>query len=165
MSINQMTHKKNVERGLTIYKTGRSRFWMARFWDRRKNKYVTKSTMETIRIDASKVAREWKDAYLQSSTSHLVKKANSENSFEFYARMIPKSSKDDWVLLTRSEDGILAHFGNHNVAAISTGAIRQYIETLNNNRPSPLAVSTQKKHVGTIRKVLRFARENGKIVL
>ena len=70
------THKKSVERGLTIYKTGMSRYWRARLYDRSIRKYVTKTTMETDRQEASIIAREWKVKYLQGATSHLVEKAN-----------------------------------------------------------------------------------------
>lgn len=162
MSRNEHTHKKSVERGLSIYKTGRSRFWFARFYDRRQKKYVVKSTGETNRLEATTVAREWKDSYLQAANVHIAK-ANTDDSFEFYARMIPKSDKDDWVLLNREKDGILAELGDYNVTHISTAIMRSYLNTVNGNRPQPLAISTQKKHIITIRKALRYARENGKI--
>ncbi|QDI76377.1 hypothetical protein [Leisingera aquaemixtae] len=135
---------------------------MARLWDRRKNKYVVKSTGETKRLDATTVAREWKDDYLQAANQHIAK-ANTDDSFEYYARMIPKSHKDDWVLLKRAEDGILAQLGNYDVKALTTAVMRSYIATVNGNRKSPLAVSTQKKHIITIRKALKYAQENGKI--
>lgn len=164
MSVNSHTHKKTVEKGLTIYKTGRSRYWQARLWDRLNDKYITRSTCETDRREASIVARNWKDAHLRNASSHLVDIANSDDAFEYYARMIPITAKDDWVILKRSNDGVLAYFGCHNVKFISTGAIRKYLETLNANRQEPLANSTLKKHVIVIRKALRFAQEDGKIV-
>lgn len=163
MSRNTHTHKKVVERGLTIYKTGRSRFWHARLWDRRSNRYLTKSTGETDRRQATTAAREWKDQVLQSASGHLVNNPTSIYSFEYYARMLPKSAKDDWVLLSRATDGILAHFGNYDVRHVTTGSIRTYLELLNENRTKPLATSTVKKHIITIRKVLRYANENAVI--
>jgi hypothetical protein len=39
--------------------------------------------------------------------------------------------------------------------------LRDYINEVNNNRDEPLAVTTQKKHLYTIRKVLTFAVEEG----
>ncbi len=162
MSINKKTHLTNVEKGLSIYKTGRSRFWMARFWDRRLNKYVTKSTGEATKLEARSVAREWKDAYLRNANGHLARTMTDE-AFEYYAQMIPRHEKDDWKLLTRETDGILALLGNFKVSAITTAVIRDYLNKVNENRARPLAVSTQKKHIITIRKALRYARENGKI--
>ncbi len=162
-TLNSHTHKKSVEKGLSIYKTGRSKFWQSRLWDRRSNKYVTKTTGETDRQEATIAARNWKDSYLQKASSHLVSVATSKDAFEYYARMIPVTSKDDWVILKRPNDGILAHFGNFNVTSVTTGTIRNYLGELNANRPAPLSTSTLKKHVIIIRKVLRFAREDGMI--
>jgi len=162
MSINKKTHMTNVEKGLAIYKTGRSRFWMARFWDRRLNKHVTKSTGETSKLEARSIAREWKDTYLAEKSGHRAH-AKTDEAFEYYAKMVPKSDKDDWVLLTRKADGILALLGDIKASAITTAVIRDYLNKVNENRDKPLAVSTQKKHIITIRKALRYARENGKI--
>lgn len=163
-SRNCHTHKKSVEKGLSIYKTGRSKFWQARLWDRRSDKYVTKTTGEVDRHEAILTARKWKDAYLQKAVSHLISNATSEDAFEYYARMIPAHAKDDWVILRRPNDGILAYFGDYNVAFITTGSIRTYLEVLDANRPAPLSNSTLKKHVIIVRKALRFAREDGKIL-
>ena len=160
-SINNHTRKKTVEKGLTIYQTGRSKFWHCRLWDRRNNKYVTKTSGETDRQEATIAARNWKDSYLQQASSHLVSVATSKDAFEYYARMIPVTSKDDWVILKRPNDGILAYFGNFNVSSITTGTIRNYLSRLNDNRPTPLSNSTLKKHVIILRKVLRLAREDG----
>lgn len=162
MSLNQKTHKKSVEKGLSIYKTGRSKFWQARLWDRRSNKYVEKSTREEKRLNAATVAREWKDDFLNQNSIY-VSSASSSDAFEYYARMIPISDKDDWILLKRADDGILAILGDYRVTEITTAVLRSYINIVNNNREKPLAVSTQKKHIITIRKSLRYARENGKI--
>ena len=162
-TLNSHTHKKSVEKGLSIYKTGRSKFWQSRLWDRRRNKYVTKTTGETDRQEATIAARNWKDSYLQKTSSHLVSVATSKDAFEYYARMIPVTSKDDWVILKRPNDGILAHFGNFNVKSVTTGTIRNYLGELDASRPAPLSASTLKKHVIIIRKVLRFAREDGRI--
>ncbi|MEJ6751624.1 MAG: integrase, partial [Amylibacter sp.] len=93
----------------------------------------------------------------------MVAEATSKDAFEYYARMIPITSKDDWVILKRPKDGILAHFGNFNVSSITTGTIRNYLVKLDDKRPTPLATSTLKKHVIILRKVLRFAREDGMI--
>lgn len=162
-SVNSHTHKKSVEKGLAIYKTGRSKFWQARLWDRRNDKYATKSTGEVDRQEATIAARNWKDTYIQKASSHLVSVATSKDAFEYYARMIPVTSKDDWVILKRPNDGILAHFGNFNVSSITTGTIRNYLAQLDDNRPTPLSPSTLKKHVIILRKVLRLACEDGMI--
>ena len=162
-SVNSHTHKKSVEKGLTIYKTGRSKFWQARLWDRRNDKYASKSTGVVNRQEATIAARNWKDTYIQKASSHLVSLATFKDAFEYFARIIPITSKDDWVILKHPNDGILAYFGNFNVKSITTGTIRNYLRELDSNRPNPLATSTLKKHVIILRKVLRFAREDGRI--
>lgn len=57
-SENQITDKKSIRTGLSLYKTGRSPYWFAQIWVGAEKKYYRKSTKETSRIDAAKVAEE-----------------------------------------------------------------------------------------------------------
>ena len=53
-SVNQITDKKPIRTGLSLYKTGRSQYWFAQIWVGAEKKYYRKSTKETSRIDAAK---------------------------------------------------------------------------------------------------------------
>ena len=54
-SVNSKKTIKKIQRGLSIYRTGRSPFWHARIYDPVKKKYVVRSTKETNRIEAIEV--------------------------------------------------------------------------------------------------------------
>ena len=56
-SVNQITDKKPIRTGLSLYKTGRSPYWFAQIWVGAEKNY-RKSTKETSRIEAAKVAEE-----------------------------------------------------------------------------------------------------------
>lgn len=60
---------KQIWRGLSIYRTGRSTFWDARIYDPVKKKYVVRSTKETSRIEAIKVAEEILETYKSKQNS------------------------------------------------------------------------------------------------
>ena len=57
-SVNQITDKQPIRTGLSLYKTGRSPYWFAQIWVGAEKKYYRKSTKETSRIEAAKVAEE-----------------------------------------------------------------------------------------------------------
>ena len=80
-SPNKMTTIRHVRKGLSIYKTGRSPFWMLRFRDPVEGKYVVRSTKEESRIEAIAAANEFADAYFKKANSNLAMKTAS--SFEF----------------------------------------------------------------------------------
>ena len=46
-SVNQITDKKPIRMGLSLYKTGRSPYWFAQIWVGAEKKYYRKSTKET----------------------------------------------------------------------------------------------------------------------
>lgn len=62
--------------------------------------------------------------------------------------------------LFRQTDGVAVHFGDVQLSAINTGAMRDYLHLLDSTRTKPLSGSTKKKHIMVLRAVLRMAFED-----
>ena len=58
MSRNVVKDTVKLQTGLHIYKTGQSKYWYVRITIPRTEKFIRRSTKETNRIDATKVAYE-----------------------------------------------------------------------------------------------------------
>jgi len=170
-SRNRKTHTKDIRRGLSLYKTDSSPFWFVRIWVSGEKKYVVRSTKETSRVIAAEVAEEILSDLKQKK---FVDGVPREQQFQHFADLMVKNqrrlsgkgknarfSEDDERKLNRKHDGILEHFGNRNVSSISTSAIREYLNLLDDRRDNPLAASTKNKHIFVIRKVLKYAYEDG----
>ena len=131
----RQTHKRNILRGLAIYKQNNSRFWFARIWNANTKKYVIKSTRETVRTDAEEAAVELFHA-LKTNSPPVDKKVQ----FNQFAERLDRNqdrlagtqrsgrySRDERILLDRKEDGLLAYFGNWDVNEITTSSIQEYL--------------------------------------
>lgn len=165
-SPNKMTSFRQLRKGLSIYKTGRSPFWMLRLRDPYEGRYIVRSTKETSRVEAIAAAEEYADSFFRKANGVLALKQT--NSFEYFANQMLKaqsararSHDSDRKLLYRQKDGIVRHFGDHDVTKITTRMIREYLAELDQARGTPLADSTRAKHVIVIRKVLALAVEDG----
>lgn len=137
-------------------------------------KYVVRSTKETARLDAAEVAEEIYDKIkAKQNDNHAVTK---DRSFEHYARLQSHATKvqkkgarnkyafsDEYKILFRPEDGVVAYFGKHDVGKINSGMVRDYLTFLDARRDKPLANSTKAKQCMMIRKVLMYALEDGVI--
>ena len=55
---NQIKENLKLQTGLHLYKSGQSKFWYVRILIPRTKKFLRKSTAQTNRIDATKVAYE-----------------------------------------------------------------------------------------------------------
>ena len=173
-SLNSKKSIKQIRRGLSIYKTGRSPYWHARIYDPFKKKYVVRSTKETNRLEAAEVAEEILETYKsKQNAAHAVKK---DRSFEHYANILfamteqkARSSRSKYAgrdmkkVLYREHDGLVSYFGKHDVAKITSGMVRDYLLFLDQRRSEPLAMSTKSKQCGVIRQVLMLALEDGLI--
>lgn len=160
-----MKESINIKKGLSIYKEDRSPFWYARVWNPITRKYKTTSTKIKNRIEATKAAIEWADDYNPVEVEEARLKAIEKQDFAFekFAQQLPNDkpqAKKDWQYLTRDVDGILEYFGKMSIKEIRTSDIRNYINFVNDKRDEPLAVTTQKKHLGTIKKVFTVALES-----
>lgn len=167
-SLNRMTSLRQLRKGLAIYMTARSPFWMVRLRDSSEGRYIVRSTKETSRIEAVAAANEFADSFFKKVNSDQARKAAT--SFEHYATQMlgmqkasAKTHDSDRKLLYRQKDGIVRHFGDHDVSKITTKMIREYLVQLDKTRGKPLADSTRAKHVIVIRKVLALAAEDGLI--
>ena len=165
---------KHVQRGLSIYKTGRSPFWHVRIYDAVKKKYVVRSSKETNRVDAIEAAHDILESYRKKQNSaHAVSR---DRSFEHYAKILEQHNaakrgqargkfahRDHNKILFREKDGLVSYFGKHDVGKITSGMVRDYLLFLDKRRDKPLAMSTKSKQCGVIRQVLMLALEDGVI--
>ena len=165
---------KHLQRGLSIYKTGRSPFWHVRIYDAAKKKYVVRSSKETNRVDAIEAAHDILESYRKKQNSaHAVSR---DRSFEHYAKILEQHNaakrgqargkfahRDHNKILFREKDGLVSYFGKHDVGKITSGMVRDYLLYLDSLRDQPLANSTKSKHAGVIRHVLMLALEDGVI--
>ena len=167
-SPNKQTSIKHLRKGLSIFQTGRSPYWFIRLRDPHEGKYLVKSSKETSRIEAMAAANEFEESFFRKSNSDLARKTTT--SFEHYATQMlaiqsskSKAHDSDRKMLYRQKDGIIRHFGDHDVSKITTKMIREYLADLDNARDKPLAASTKSKHLIVMRKVLALAVEDGLI--
>ena len=175
-SPNKKTSHKELRKGLSIYKTGRSPYWHARIYDRLTKKYVVRSTKETSRLDAIEVAEELQETFKskQDTTKAITKDRSFEHFAHVYSKMQTVQAKtkqqlrtlsDHSKLLYREGDGLVSYFGKYDVGQLTTGMVRDYFIHLDEIRGEPLANSTKNKHSMMVRKVLQIALEDGLIDL
>jgi integrase len=172
-SRNQKTQSKTLRRGLSLYKTNASPYWYVRIWVSGERRYFVKSTKETSRLTAEEVAEELLNDVKQK---RFVDGVPPKRTFRYFAEKLTENqtrmagkdrhrnfAKSDGFLLNRKKDGIIAHFGRRDIGSIRTSDIRDYLNTLDDQRDVPLANSSKNKHVIIIRKVLKTAYDHGVI--
>ena len=110
-SPNRMTSLRPLRKGLAIYMTARSPFWMVRLRDSSEGRYIVRSTKETSRIEAMAAANEFADSFFKKVNGDQARKAAT--SFEHYAiqmlgmqKASAKTHDSDRKLLYRQKDGI-----------------------------------------------------------
>ena len=168
---NSILDKKDIRKGLSIFKTGNSPYWYARMLVRGERRYITRSTNETGKIAAGAAAEE---LFLELSSGEILQGTPKNRQFQHYADQLIREqqrvagkqraksyAKNDEQILNRQGDGLLAYFGKMDVAEITTPKIREYLNFLDDRREEPLAPSTKEKQVITLRKVLTYAYEEG----
>lgn len=160
-----------IRRGLAIYQTYASPYYQARIRDARANKYVVRSTQETSRIEARKVAEELAKALVGDNAP-----APKEFSFRTYARRFvenarrmastgernPNYVRTITLCLDNDEWGVIQHFGDRDVRGLRTRDWRLFIEGIARRRPD-LSTSTRNSLMAAFRNVLRVARDDGVI--
>ena len=171
MSRNRVQETVKLQRGLHLYKTGQSKYWYVRILIPRTEKFIRKSTKETNRIDAGKVAYELFQDFMTKPSKYS--KVAAPNSFKVYVEKLidkqrrdvetgaksPRYLKDDLKIINREDDGILTYFGDYPVDDIATSSMRDYFNLLDDNRESPLAASTKNKHGVILSKIFKVAAE------
>ena len=83
---NQIKENLKLQTGLHLYKSGQSKFWYVRILIPRTKKFLRKSTAQTNRIDATKVAYELFQDFMTQPTKYT--KIDAPNSFKFYAEKL-----------------------------------------------------------------------------
>ena len=75
-----------IYKGLSIYRVANSPFWMVRVWDRKRRKYLVKSTGETSSILAKEAAQDLGVALLRAEVPVQV-----EYTFKTFAHKLLKT--------------------------------------------------------------------------
>lgn len=161
----------NLYKGLSIYRVGGSSKWYVRVWDRKKKKYLVKSTGKDSSIEAKGVAQEFAVALLKSEPE-----VDHEYSFRHFAlKLLRKSSvmaqsgersigytkSMSWAV-QNADWGLLDYFGEMDVRKIKTHTYQEYLSMLNRKRPD-LSPSTLNSLMAAFRNVLKIARNEGMI--
>lgn len=163
-----------IRRGLAIYKVGASPYWQCRMRVPSKHGYLCRSTKETARIEARKVAEELFGSVLQR---HVVPEVRKELTFDYFAdRLIKKQYElakrgvrsrklaqgDEW-LINNQTAGLLKYFGGRDITQIRTKDVNAYLEFVKETRAEPFAFTTYSNRISCLRKVLKVARDEGVI--
>lgn len=161
----------NIRRGVAIYQTNASPFWMARVLDPNTKKYLVRSTKETARLKARETAEE-----LARDLAGGKKVVPKEFAFNHYAqrfiqkghRLVANGERNANYIKTASyfinqdEFGLVKHFGASDVRELKTRHWAEFLDQLGKKRPD-LSPSTRNMLSATFRNVLKVAREDGVI--
>lgn len=160
-----------IRRGLAIYQTHASPYYFARILDPRAQRYKVRSTKETNRVEARKVAEE-----IAAEITRHDAPSDREFSFKTYAgRFVQKGQElaesgernKNYIRTTRlfldnDNWGLIRHFGTRDVRELTTRDWQLFIEKLTKKR-SDLSTSTRNMLMSTFRNVLKVARDDGLI--
>ena len=84
MSINKSTDTIKLQTGLHLYKTGRSQYWYVRILIPKTKKRISRSTEETSRVEAKKVAYEIYSDFMTKPTKYSKIDAPNLFNCQFY---------------------------------------------------------------------------------
>jgi|LauGreDrversion2_3_1035106.scaffolds.fasta_scaffold09816_1 hypothetical protein len=157
--------------GLSIYRVENSTKWYVRVWDRKRKKYIVKSTGEDSAVKAKALAQE-----LALSLLKAEKPVEKEFTFfNFALKLLHRSRLQQtsgdrskgyvkalhWAI--QNEDwGLLRFFGEKDVRQIRTQTYQEYMADLAKRRPE-MTASTRNTLMATLRNVLKIARDEGVI--
>ena len=152
-------------KGLSIYRVANSPYWMVRVWDRKRKKYITKTTGETSSILAKEAAQS-----LALSLLRAEKPVELEYAFHTYARKLLHKSRLQsdagernaqyvktihWAV-QNADWGLLDYFGDMDVRKVKSMHFQEYLGWLQKKRPA-LAASTKNTLNATFRNVMKMA--------
>ena len=158
-------------KGLSIYRVANSPNWMVRVWDRKRKKYLVKSTGQSSSILAKDAAQELAIALLKSEV-----RVETEYTFKHFAQKLLNKTKIKadkgelsrqyvkamhWAILN-ADWGLVDYFGEHDVRKLRTFDWQEYLDWLHKKRPD-LSPSTRNTLSATFRNVLKIAQEEGAI--
>ena len=160
-----------IYKGLSIYRVANSPYWMVRVWDRKRKKYITKTTGETSSILAKEAAQS-----LALSLLRAEKPVELEYAFHTYARKLLHKSRLQsdagernaqyvktihWAV-QNADWGLLDYFGDMDVRKVKSMHFQEYLGWLQKKRPA-LAASTKNTLNATFRNVMKMAVDEGAV--
>jgi hypothetical protein len=160
-----------IYKGLSIYRVANSPYWMVRVWDRKRKKYITKTTGETSSILAKEAAQS-----LALSLLRAEKPVELEYAFHTYARKLLHKSRLQsdagernaqyvktihWAV-QNADWGLLDYFGDMDVRKVKSMHFQEYLSWLQKKRPA-LAASTKNTLNATFRNVMKMAVDEGAV--
>lgn len=162
---------KQVSKGVSIYRVSNSPYWMVRVWDRKRKKYITKTTSERSSVLAKEAAQELAISLLASQPV-----VPTEFTFENFAKKFLNKSRVQakvgelnsnyvktmhWAV-TNADWGLFEFFKDKDVRELRPHSWQEYLVWVSKRRPA-LAPSTQNTLAATFRNVLKVAQEEGAI--
>jgi len=158
-----------IRRGVAIYQTHAGPYYYARILHPKTGKYVVRSTKETSRLEARKVAEEL--AYDMRKNDRV---AEPEYSFKYYAqRYIEKARgqaqrgernanyvRTATVALDNDDWGLVRHFATRDVRELKTRDWQLFLEKITAKRPD-LSSSTRNTLMAAFRNVMKVVRDDG----
>lgn len=162
---------RQVSKGVSIYRVKNSQNWMVRVWDRKRKKYIVKSTGETSAILAKERAQELAISLLASQPN-----VPTEFTFSFFAKKFLRKSKIQsrsgnlnanyvktmhWAV-TNADTGLYEFFKDHDVRELRTHHWQEYLTWAGKKRDG-MTPSTIGTLSATFRNVLKVAQEEGAI--
>ena len=162
-----------IFRGLAIYQINSSPYWFARLRDPKSKKYIVRSTKETSRIDAKKVAEE---LFMSIAKGNAEPKIPREMTFGYFAdelirleqlkgkrgELNEKLWTNTSFYLSHKKFGILRKFDKVDVRSIGTVDFLNFMAWVH-TVDSDLKPATLNHITSTFSKVLKFARDSGAI--
>ncbi len=161
----------NIYKGLSIYRVSNSPNWMVRVWDRKRKKYLVKTTGETSSILAKEAAISLGLSLLKTAPT-----VPTEYLFSTYAQKLLRKTKIlsdtgernpnyvktiHWAI-QNADWGLLDFFGDHDIRKVKTNTFHEYLGHLQKKRPD-LSPSTKNTLTAAFRNVLKVAVEEGVI--
>ena len=161
----------NIYKGLSIYRVSNSPNWMVRVWDRKRKKYLVKTTGETSSILAKEAAMA-----LGLSLLRMAPTVSTEYLFSTFAQKLLRKTKIlsdtgernpnyvktiHWAI-QNADWGLLDYFGDHDIRKVKTNTFHEYLGHLQKKRPV-LSPSTKNTLTAAFRNVLKVAVEEGVI--
>ena len=161
----------NLYKGLSIYRVAGSANWYVRIWDRKRKKYIVKSTGKESSIEAKEVAQEYALTLLKNAPiveaeftfRHFALKFLNENAKLARSGERSKGYAQSMGWAVQNADwGLLDYFGDMDVRKIRTHTYQEYLAMLDRKRPD-LSPSTLNSLMAAFRNVLKIARNEGAI--
>jgi hypothetical protein len=161
----------NLYKGLSIYRVSNSPNWMVRVWDRKRKRYLVKTTGETSSILAKEAAMALGLSLLKSAPT-----VPTEYLFTTFAQKLLRKTKIlsdtgernpnyvktiHWAI-QNADWGLLDFFGDHDIRKVKTNTFQEYLGHLQKKRPD-LSPSTKNTLTAAFRNVLKVAVEEGVI--